>query len=128
MSQWNGVGSPGAYLFGGAVVSAFNNIAEAAPIVVALANAQRTRITFYNPGTAKLYIAPAKIQNVIGTAPTTPSDVILTPSNAAKAGCIPLFGEGYLVIDGACGGAYQAFAETGAGSANALTVVESNVS
>lgn len=128
MSQWNGVGSPGAYLFGGAVVSAFNNISESAPIVVAAANAQRTRITFYNPGQNKLYLAPAKIQNVIGTVATTPSDVTLTPSNAALAGCIPIFGEGFLVIDGACGGAYQCFAATGSGSANSLTVVESNVS
>ncbi len=124
-----GPGSPLAFSSAsGGKVYGYNNIAEAALHVVAQANPSRQSITFHNPGTSDLFIAPAFVQNVLGTAPTQPSNVALVPSNAALGGCWRVYGNGgVLVITGECQGAWQAFAVTGAGTTNPLTVMESNV-
>ena len=76
---------------------------------------------FHNPGTNDVFIAPAYVQN-------TGSNVALSPSNAVLGGCFRVYGNGgTLVIEGECQGAWQAFAVTGAGTANPLTVMDSNV-
>lgn len=126
------LGSPGASQTvssaSGGKVYGYNNISESAAIVVAQANPSRQRISFHNPGASDLFIAPTYVQNVLGTAPTSPSNVALTPSNAALGGCYRIFGNGgALEISGECQGAWQAFAATGSGTTNPLTVVETNI-
>jgi hypothetical protein len=129
MSISIGIGSPGTV--GGASGGkqyGFNNIAEGALVTVLQANPSRRRAIFHNPGTVDLFIAPTFVQNVIGTAPTTPSNVAFTPNNSNLGGCFRVYANGgTLTIEGECQGAYQAFAVTGGGSTNPLTVNESNV-
>jgi len=117
-----GPGSPLAFASAsGGKVYAYNNVSESSSTVVAAANSQRQRIMFHNPGANDIFIAPAYVQ-------TTGSNVALTPSNAALGGCFRVYGNGgTLVIEGECQGAFQAFALTGAGSSNPLTVMDSNV-
>ena len=117
-----GPGSPLAFASAsGGKVYAYNNIAEAGAINVAPANQFRTKLMFHNPGANDIFVAPATVQN-------TGSSVTLTPSNAALGGCFRVYGNGgTLVIEGECQGAFQAFAVTGAGSANPLTVMDTNV-
>lgn len=129
MTVFSGVGASGTVsAASGGKVYAFNNISEASARVVANANPFRRRITFHNPGANDIYVAPAYVQNVVGTAPTQPSNVALTPSNAALGGCRIIYGNGgTLVVEGECQGGWQAFAKTGAGTTNPLTVEDSNV-
>lgn len=117
-----GPGSPLAFSSAsGGKVYAYNNVSESSSMVVAAANSQRQKIMFHNPGASDIFIAPAYVQ-------TTGSNVALTPSNAALGGCFRVYGNGgTLVIEGECQGAFQAFALTGAGSSNPLTVMDSNV-
>ncbi len=124
-----GPGSPLAFSSAsGGKVYGYNNIAEAAPIVVAQANPSRQKITFHNPGINDVFVGPSVVQNVLGSAPSQPSNVPLAPSNAALGGCWRVYGNGgVLSIEGECQGAWQAFANTGAGPTNPLTVMESNV-
>ena len=85
------------------------------------ANTSRVKLTFHNPGTNDIFIAPVQIQ-------TTGSNVAFNPSNAAIGGCIRVYGNGgQYTIEGECQGAYQAFAVTGAGTTNPLTVIDTNV-
>ena len=111
----------------GGKVYGYNNISESAVILVAPANPSRQKIRFHNPGASDIFIAPQFVQNALGTVPSQPSNVALTPSNAALGGCTRVFGNGgTLEITGECQGAWQAFAVTGAGGTNALTVIDSN--
>lgn len=123
-----GVGSPLAFSSAsGGKVYGYNNIAEGSLVVVAQANPSRQRIRFHNPGANDIFIAPSFVQNTLGTAPSQGVSVALTPSNAALGGCTRVFGNGgTLDITGECQGAWQAFAVTGAGSTNPLTVIDSN--
>jgi hypothetical protein len=112
----------------GGKIYGYNNIGEAAPRVVAQQNPSRVSITFHNPGASDIFIAPVNTQNTVGTAPTTPTNSPLIPTNAALGGSFRVYGNGgALVISGECQGAWQALAVTGAGAANPLTVMESNV-
>jgi len=124
-----GPGSPLAFSStSGGKVYGYNNISEFTSIVVAQANPNRQKITFHNPGSADVFIAPSNIQNVLGTASTNPSNVTLLPTNAALGGCWRVYGNGgVLVIEGECQGAWQAFANSGGGTTVPLTVMESNV-
>ena len=117
-----GPGSPLAFsAASGGKIYSYNNIAEASVVTVASANTLRQKIVFHNPGTNDIFIAPVKVQ-------TTGSDVTLTPSNTALGGCFRVYGNGgTLAIEGECQGAWQAFSITGSGSANPLTVMDSNV-
>lgn len=125
---FGGVGSPQTYSSAsGGKVYGYNNINETTATVVAQANPTRQKISFHNPGTNDIFIAPVYIQNVLGTAPSQPSNVALTPTNAALGGTRRVFGNGgTLEISGECQGAWQALAVTGAGTSNPLTVMESN--
>lgn len=115
----------------GGKVYGYNNINETTPRQVAPANPQRTQIIFHNPGANDIFIAPANVQNVLGTVPATStggSNVALAPSNAALGGTWRVFGNGgTLLITGECAGAWQALAVTGAGATNPLTVMDSNL-
>ena len=105
----------------GGKVYAYNNISENATLQVAAANVSRRKLTFHNPGANDLFIAPAFVQN-------TGSNVALVPSNAALGGCIRVYGNGgQYTIEGECQGVYVAFAVTGAGTTNPLTVIDTNV-
>lgn len=117
-----GPGSPLAFASAsGGKVYAFNAISESSPSTVAPANTFRQKILFHNPGTNDIFVAPAQVQ-------TTGSSVNLTPSNATLGGCFRVYGNGgTLSVEGECQGAWQAFAVTGAGSSNPLTVMDSNV-
>lgn len=111
----------------GGKVYGYNNISESGLVTVAQANPARQKITFHNPGASDIFIAPVNVQNVLGTAPTTPANVALTPSNAALGGCFRVYANGgSLEITGECQGAWQALAVSGAGTTNPLTVIESN--
>lgn len=124
-----GPGSPLAFSSAsGGKVYGYNNINETTARVVANANTGRQSITFHNPSTNDIFIAPSNVQNVLGTASTNPSNVALVPTNAALGGCWRVYGNGgTLVITGECQGAWQALSVTGSGTTNALTVMESNV-
>jgi len=129
MTITTGPGSPQAFSSAsGGKVYGYNNINETTGTVVAQANASRQKITFHNPGTKDLIIAPSFVQNVLGTAPTSPANVALVISNAALGGGRIVFGNGgTLEITGECQGAWQALAVTGAGATNPLTVMDSNI-
>lgn len=112
----------------GGKVYAYNNISDVAPRVVANANPSRVSITFHNPGGSDVFIAPTNVQNTPGTATNNPSNQALVITNAALGGSWRVFGNGgVLTISGECQGGWQALSVTGAGVANALTVMESNV-
>lgn len=115
-------GAPGSVAgASGGKIYAFNNISESGLVTVAPANTARIKVTFHNPGANDIFIAPALIQ-------TTGSSVAFTPSNAALGGCVRVYGNGgQYTIEGECQGAYQAFAVTGAGTTNSLTVIDTNV-
>jgi hypothetical protein len=102
----------------------YNNISANAGTIVANANPQRNSITFHNPGVNNIYVYQLFVQNIIGTAPASPSDVMFNPSNAAVGGTW-LVGPGSTrVFTGECQKAWGAFSNTG--TTNALTVSESN--
>lgn len=120
-----GVGSSGSVgPTSGGKVYAFNNIGTS-PIVVAPASPSRTTITFYNPGTVAIYIAPANVQ-ALNSIPTSIANQTLTPNVSALGGCWVINGNGgFMSLTGECQGAYQAFAYSG--TTNPLTVADSNV-
>lgn len=128
MSILGGVGASQVFSSAsGGKIYGYNNIAEAAAIVVAPANPSRAKITFHNPGANDIFVAPSFVQNVLGTSPTNPSNVALALSNAALGGSRRVYGNGgTLEVSGECQGAWQALAITGAGATNPLTVMDSN--
>lgn len=117
-----GPGSPLAFsAASGGKVYAFNNISESSVIQVAPSSPGRQKIMFHNPGASDIFISPVLVQ-------TSGSSVTLTPSNASLGGCFRVYANGgTLSVEGECQGAWQAFAVTGAGSSNPLTVMDSNV-
>jgi hypothetical protein len=119
MSIITGVGSPGTVsAASGGYVLSFNQI-YSTPTQVLGFDPQRKKITFHNPGTNDIFIAPVYVQN-------TGSDVPLIPSAAALGGCFRVYGNGgTLVIEGECQKPWQAFCATG--TTNALTVVPTHV-
>jgi len=121
-----GVGGPQTFSSAsGGKVYGYNNISSVALVVVAQANPARQKITFHNPGTQDVFIGPLLVQNILGTAPTTPSNVPLSPDLSHLGGCWRVYANGgTLEITGECQGAWQAFAADG--STNPLTVMESN--
>lgn len=123
-----GVGGPLAFSSAsGGRVFGYNNINETTATVVAQINPGRQRIRFHNPGPNDVFIAPVFVQNVLGTAPMQPSNVALTLTNAALGGAVRVYGNGgTLDLTGECQGAWQALANTGGGTSNPLTVIDSN--
>src|SRR5437899_9769221 len=122
MAIFGGVG--GSQVFSsasGGKTYGYNNIATV-PRAIAPANTSRQKIRFHNPGTVDIYIAPANVQNVLGTSPTQPSDVVLVPTTALLGGCTIVYANGgTLEITGECQGAWQALSASGA--TNPLTVM-----
>lgn len=101
----------------GQKIAAYNAITTT-PAQVAAANPSRQSITFHNPGTVDIFIAPAFIQ-------TSGSDVAFSPTTSAYGGCFRVYANGgSLTITGECQKAWNAFAASG--STNPLTVMESN--
>lgn len=125
---FGGVGSPQTYSSAsGGKVYGYNNISETAAIIVANSNPTRQKITFHNPGPNDIFVGPAFVQNVLGTAPAQPSNVPFVPTTALVGGCFRIYGNGgTLTVEGECQGAWQALAASGAGSTNPLTVMDSN--
>lgn len=115
-----GPGGPQAFSSAsGGKVYAYNALTTA-PAVVAPANTSRIKITFHNPGSIDVFVAPAKVLNAAGSA------VALVPTTAALGGCWRVFANGgTLEIAGECQGAWQAFSASGTG--NSLTVMDSNI-
>lgn len=100
----------------GGKVYPYNNISTV-PQVVAPLLPNRQKITFHNPGTVDIFIAPSQalINGVY---------VTLTPSVGALGGCFRVFANGgTLIIDGECQIAWQAFSASASG--NPLTVMDS---
>lgn len=113
-------GSPQAFASAsGGKIRAYNAVTTT-PAVVAPANAFRQKITFHNPGTVDIFIAPSLVVNAAG------ASVALSPTTSALGGCWRVFSNGgALEIAGECQGAWQAFAASG--TTNALTVMDSNI-
>lgn len=88
---------------------AFNNISTIPQLIVA-ANADRTSITFYNPGTVDIYVAPTIVNNVP-----------LVPNLTSLGGCITVYANGGN-ISSTCQQPWQAFAASG--TTNPLTVMD----
>ncbi len=126
MTIFTGVGAPGTVSSAsGGKVYGYNNISTT-PREVAPANPARQKISFHNPGTIDIYIAPAVVQNVLGTSPSVPSNVTLVPTTSALGGCRTVYANGgTLDITGECQGAWQALSASA--STNPLTVTDSNV-
>lgn len=114
-----GVGSPGTVgPVSGARTYAYNNLTTS-PQQVAGANPARQSITFHNPGTIDIFVAPAFVQN-------TGSDVALVPSTGALGGCYRVYANGgTLTLTGEVQKPYQAFAASATG--NPLTVTDTNI-
>ena len=121
-----GPGSPLAFsAASGGKVYGFNNITTT-PASVAPANTSRQKITFHNPGTNDIFIAPALINNTVGSVATSNAAVAFSPTTTNDGGCFRVYANGgTLVVEGECQGAWQAFATTG--STNQLTVMDTNV-
>lgn len=120
MNVFVGVGAPSAVAgSGGGRTYAFNNISNAANLVVAPINPNRRRITFVNPGTAvTLYVAMSvQIDPIFGT------QTALVPTTSALGGTLPVYPGSYVTIDGDCQLQWQALAASG--TANPLTVLDS---
>jgi hypothetical protein len=113
------VGSPGTISSAsGGRVYAFNNLSTTPQQVVGQ-NSARQSITFHNPGTVDIFVAPAFVQN-------NGSDVALIPTPTTLGGCFRLYANGgTLVVSGECQKPWQSFSATG--SSNPLTVIDSNV-
>lgn len=128
MSINGGLGGPQTFSSAsGGKIYGYNNISESAPRVVAQGNPSRQQITFYNPGSANIFVGPSFVQNILGTAPGTPSNVALVPTSSLTGGCFLVSANGGTVtLSGECQGAYQAIGASGSGSASPLTVMESN--
>jgi hypothetical protein len=124
MGIFAGVGaSPSVGPTSGGKIYAYNNLGTA-PQIVAQANQNRQSITFHNPGTVDVVVFPQYVQGVT-TAPTTPSNVALTPTTSALGGGFRIYANGgQLTISGECQGAWQALSVSG--SSNPFTVMESN--
>lgn len=114
-----GVGSPGAIgAASGQRVYAYNNLSTTPQQVVG-DNPQRQSITFHNPGSVDVFVAPTQIQN-------GGSDTPLVPSTIGLGGCFRIFANGgTLRVEGEVAKPWQAFSASG--SSNPLTVMVSNV-
>src|SRR6266436_10025312 len=112
-----GPGSPLAFSSAsGGKIYGFNNISEFIDTAIVLPNPGRQKITFHNPGTSDIFIAPFFVQNILGSEANPPSDHAFGPTNAALGGCFRVYGiGGTLVIEGECQGGWAALAVTGAG-------------
>lgn len=115
-------GYPGAgSIASGGKVYSYNNVSTS-PAQVAPANPSRQSITFHNPGTVDIFIAPALAFASLGAA----SPTALAPTTSALGGCFRVFANGgQLTVTGECQGAWQAFSASSSG--NALTVMDSNI-
>ena len=92
----------------------FNNISTA-PIQVVAANQQRVSITFANPGTQTIFVAPL----------VTANGAPLVPSTGALGGCFPVVSGAMMILTGEVQVGWQALAPSGLN--NPLTVMETNV-
>lgn len=101
---------------GGGRIYDFNAISTAPQVVVAINNG-RTRITFHNPGTVDLFVAPTVVQN-------GGSDSPLVPTTSLLGGCLRIYGNGgTTVVEGSSAQrSWQAFAVSG--TTNPLTVLD----
>lgn len=115
----NSTGSPGTVASAsGGKVTGYNAISESLAVIVLAANPQRQSITFHNPGASDVFVYP--LYNAQG--------VVQVPGNASLGGTFRIYGNGStLVISGECQFPWYAFAITGAGGFNPLTVMESNI-
>ena len=102
----------------GGKVYAYNNLSTT-PEVVAPANQFRTQLTFHNPGTVDVFIAPMVQVN-------NGSQVPLGPTTSALGRCFRVYANGgQRTIRGECSGQWQAFSASPSG--NPLTVMDSNI-
>lgn len=96
-----------------------SNAINTTPAQVIAANPGRVSLTFHNPGTVDIFVAPTQVMS-------GGSLVTLTPTTSALGGCFRVYGNGgTLLITGECQGAFQAFSKSASG--NALTISESNL-
>lgn len=116
------VGGPGANASAnGGKVYAFNTINDVTATQCAPANPQRLSITFHNPGTIDILVAPLVKNSITNNATST-----LTISTLVYGGAFRIYGNGgALTITGECQGGWQALAISG--STNPFTVLDSNI-
>jgi hypothetical protein len=120
MSIITGVGSPGTVSSAsGGYTYAYNNIGSSASEIILPTDPARKQITFHNPGTIDIFVAPLTAQN-------TGSDVGLTVGPTQLGGSFLVFANGgTLIITGECQKQWQAFSRTG--SNNPLTITVTHV-
>src|SRR5258708_3898300 len=99
------LGCPGSVLAfssaSGGKVYAYNNI-NAVPQQVAPINPSRQQLTFHNPGTIDILVAPATVLIAGSFAP-------LAPTNTQRGGCFLVYANGgSLTVVGECQTAWQA--------------------
>ena len=120
MSIIGGAGSALAFssASGGKVYS-FNNISTTPQQVIGN-NPSRTQLTFHNPDSVDIFIAPMIVLNAAGVGAP------LMPTTSALGGCFRVFANGgTLVINGECQCAWQAFSVSGL--TNPLTIMDTNL-
>lgn len=88
------------------------------PVPVAPANTGRTKITFHNPGTVDVYVAP----NVTATG----APMVVGPGTLG--GCLLVFANGgTVVVDGECQTGWGGFVASIANGLGVLTVMDTNI-
>src|SRR5437879_121365 len=88
----------------GGKVYAYTSI-NTTPQVVALPNPTRQKITFHNPGTVDIFVAPSVSSNS-----NTGTQSPFTPTTTLYGGCFRVFANGgTLEINGECQIGWQAF-------------------
>lgn len=108
------VGSPGTVASAsGGKVTGLNNVGTTANQVIG-GNPQRVSITFFNPGTQNIFVAPT----------VSATGAPLGPSLAFPGGCFVIAALTGITFTGECQVPWLAFAASGA--ANSLTIMESN--
>ena len=120
----SGVGSSGSVSStSGGKVLAFNAISTV-PQTVLNIGAERVTISFHNPGTQTLYVAPLIVVPYVAPG-TSAQGVALVPSLVALGGCYQLVPGGLLTFTGECQMGWQEFAAQNAN--NPLTVMVSHI-
>lgn len=115
MGTFSGLGASSAVSgASGGKVTGFVIPATTAALAIS-GNPSRKKITFHNPGTINVYVAPT----------VSATGAALSPTLSALAGTFIIFPGGLLIIDGECQTAWQALAASGTN--NPLTIMESNI-
>jgi hypothetical protein len=97
----------------GGNVTPINNLSSAGFVQVIVANSNRNNITFHNPGSATVYVAPTTVGSSGGT---------LNPSISALGGTFEVLPGGWVTLAGVVQQGFQAMVSSG--SSQPLTIMD----